>query len=104
MAEIVFDLPRGERQYVSAAHGRSLMDAAVKAGIAGILAECGGACACATCHVQVDAEWFGKLPEPTALEISMMEFLDEATETSRLACQINITEDLEGLVVKVPKI
>lgn len=100
--EVFFDLPGGERQVVSASLGRSLMDVAVKAGVPGILAECGGACACATCHVQVEAQWYEKLDAASPLEVSMMEFLDEVTPTSRLACQITLTEDLAGLVVFVP--
>lgn len=102
MAEVFFVTSDGERRTVSATVGRSLMDAAVKAGVSGILAECGGACACATCHVQLTDEWFGRLAEAAPLEVSMMEFLDEVTPTSRLSCQITVTEDMDGMVVTVP--
>lgn len=103
MSEVYFDLPNGERRTVSATVGRSLMDAAVKAGIPGILAECGGACACATCHVQVSEEWFARLEEASALEVSMMEFLEEVSPTSRLSCQITFTDEMDGMVVSVPE-
>lgn len=102
MPQITFILADGERRVVDAALGRSLMDAAVRSGVSGVLAECGGACACATCHVHVDPEWSARLMPPSALELSMLEFVEGQDETSRLSCQIKAADDLDGLVLRVP--
>ena len=79
------------------------MEAAVKNSVPGIDADCGGACACATCHVYVDAAWTDKVGERGNLEESMLGFADTAEPTSRLACQIKLTDQLDGLVVRLPK-
>ncbi len=68
----------------------------------GIEAECGGACSCGTCHVYVDPEWLAAVGPPGELEAGMLECLDKVTEASRLSCQIQISERLDGLVVRVP--
>lgn len=79
------------------------MRAAVRSGIAGIAAECGGACSCGTCHVHVSATWRARLPEPDDEEQSMLDFVEAPrTEDSRLSCQLFVTEALDGLVLTVP--
>jgi 2Fe-2S ferredoxin len=79
------------------------MEAATRNGIPGILAECGGACACATCHVHVEEAWLGKLGTPAELESAMLEFADDVRPNSRLGCQIRITEEMDGLRVSTLK-
>ena len=81
--------------------GDVVMELARAESIDGIDAECGGGCACATCHVHVHPDWMAKVGEPSVLERDMLEFDGEVTDTSRLACQIELTEDLDGLSVKV---
>ena len=79
------------------------MLAAVNNNVPGIVAECGGACSCATCHVHVDPDWYDRLPPPQDMEKDMLEFAIDPDETSRLSCQISITEELDGLVVRTPE-
>lgn len=81
----------------------NLMQAAVSNGVPGIDAECGGALSCATCHVHFEREWYNKLPEATAMEKDMLEFVIEPRDTSRLCCQIKVTEQLDGIVVYTPE-
>jgi ferredoxin, 2Fe-2S len=102
MAKIIFVQPDGTQQPVTAAAGMTVMEAAKKNLIAGVEAECGGACACATCHVYVDAAWREKAGKPTEMEEDMLDFAFDVREESRLACQIKITEGLDGLIVKIP--
>lgn len=79
------------------------MEGARNAGIAGIVAECGGGCSCSTCHVYVHPDWFGRLPPKEGLEEDMLDFAPGMDpERSRLSCQIKITAELDGLVVFVP--
>jgi 2Fe-2S ferredoxin len=83
--------------------GQSLMDAASDAGIDGIAADCGGLLTCATCHVMVCAPWFGQLPPVSSDEQAMLDFTAiQQTESSRLSCQIQLTEELDGMTVKLP--
>jgi 2Fe-2S ferredoxin len=82
--------------------GTSLMQLATSHGIPGIIGECGGVTSCATCHVYVDPDWFGRLRAPKPDEIAMLEFADEPRETSRLGCQIRVTPELDGIIVRVP--
>ena len=79
------------------------MEAAKLSLVPGIEAECGGACACATCHVYVDSEWVEKTGQPSAMEEDMLDFAFDVREDSRLSCQIKVSEDLDGLVVRVPE-
>ena len=97
---IAFD---GAETPVDANEGLSVMQAAVNNGVVGIVAECGGACSCATCHVHVEQGWFDKLPEAQAMEKEMLDFVMSPQPTSRLSCQIKITADLDGLVVHTPE-
>jgi ferredoxin, 2Fe-2S len=85
--------------------GTSVMRGAVNNAVPGIDADCGGECACATCHVYVDPEWLGRtgLPQPDSMEASMLSFAAAAEKNSRLSCQITMTEALDGLVVRMPE-
>ena len=97
---IAFD---GTETTVEAKEGMSVMQTAVNNGVDGIVAECGGACSCATCHVYVDQEWFDKLPEAQSMEKEMLDFVMSPQPTSRLSCQIKVTAELDGLVVNTPE-
>ncbi|MBB5701887.1 2Fe-2S ferredoxin [Ochrobactrum daejeonense] len=104
MTKIVFVSADGAtRTEVEAANGSSVMEAAIRNGIPGIDAECGGACACATCHVYVDEEWAETVGGPDAMEEDMLDFAYEVRPTSRLSCQIPVTDEIDGLVVQVPE-
>ncbi len=102
MAKIIFVQPDGTQQVVQAEPGWTVMEAAKKEQIRGIEAECGGACACATCHVYVDDAWREKVGKPAEMEEDMLDFAFEVKESSRLSCQIKVTAELDGLVVRVP--
>jgi 2Fe-2S ferredoxin len=103
MVAITFIEPDGNRRTVEAAPGTSVMEAAVDNDVKGIVAECGGACSCATCHVYVDPAWADKLMPPDSQEDGMLDCVLDRTEESRLSCQIEIRADLDGLLVRVPK-
>ncbi|HMN36357.1 MAG TPA: 2Fe-2S iron-sulfur cluster-binding protein [Hyphomicrobium sp.] len=102
MVKITFIQPDGQAQTVEAEPGLTVMEAAKMNNIPGIEAECGGACACATCHVYVDENWRAKTGKPSDMEEDMLDFAFDVREESRLCCQIKITPDLDGLVVRVP--
>jgi 2Fe-2S ferredoxin len=103
MPKITFIESNGKAHVVEAPVGLSLMEAAVKNMVPGIDADCGGACACATCHVYVDEAWREKCGKPQAMEESMLDFAYEPKDNSRLSCQIKITEALDGLVLRLPE-
>jgi 2Fe-2S ferredoxin len=93
----------GAAHIVDVAEGKSVMEGAVNNNIPGIDADCGGACACATCHVYVANDWFEKTGGPSEIEASLLEFAAaEMQPTSRLSCQIKVSEQLDGLVVSMP--
>lgn len=102
MAKITFIQPDGTQQVVHAEVGLTVMECAKKADIVGIEAECGGACACATCHVYVDDAWRAKVGKPAEMEEDMLDFAFEVKESSRLSCQIKVTPELDGLILRVP--
>jgi 2Fe-2S ferredoxin len=102
MAKITFIQPDGAQDAVDAEDGMTVMEAAKQNDVAGIEAECGGSCACATCHVYVDAAWRDKVGSPQNMEEDMLDFAFDVREESRLACQIRITPELDGLIVRVP--
>lgn len=102
MAKITFIQPDGESRTVEAKSGMTAMEAAKLNDIPGIEAECGGACACATCHVYVDAAWREKTGKPAEMEEDMLDFAFDVREESRLACQIKVSDALDGLVLRVP--
>jgi 2Fe-2S ferredoxin len=88
---------------VDVANGLSLMEGAVKYTIPGLDGDCGGACACATCHVYIPPEWQDKCDTAEDLERDMLDFAFDVEESSRLSCQIKVSDALEGLVVRLPK-
>jgi 2Fe-2S ferredoxin len=102
MVQINFVDHTGTTRTVEAEEGSTLMEAAIRNAIPGIEAECGGACACATCHVYVDESWREKTGEPTPMEEDMLDFGFDVRPNSRLSCQIKLTADLNGLVVSTP--
>lgn len=103
MPDLTFHLADGGDFGFEAPEGVSLMAAATGAGVPGIVAECGGALRCATCHVIVDAEWVARLPPPSADELAMLELTAAEREPgSRLSCQLVLTPALQGLAVRVP--
>ena len=103
MAKIKFIAFDGAETEIEAENGISVMQAAVNNGVAAIVAECGGACSCATCHVHVEKEWFDKIPAAEDMEKEMLDFVMNPQETSRLSCQIKISDELDGLVVHTPE-
>ncbi len=92
----------GVEQEVHVASGTSVMHAAVDNGVPGILADCGGACSCATCHCYVDEAWVGKVSEADDVETQMLDFVMEVQPNSRLSCQIIVDDELDGLVIRLP--
>jgi 2Fe-2S ferredoxin len=102
VTKIIFQNADGSQFEVEAAEGTSIMQAAVDNGIDGILAECGGACSCATCHCYIDENYLDKIPAAGDVEQSMIEFAMDPQDNSRLSCQVQITADLDGMVVKLP--
>lgn len=103
MPKITYIEHSGKEHVVEAPVGQTVMEAAVKHAVPGIDADCGGACACATCHVYVDPAWTTKTGEPSSMEQSMLDFANDVETNSRLSCQIKISEALDGLVVRLPK-
>lgn len=103
MPKITYIQHTGATHVIEAAIGTTVMEGATKNNVPGIDADCGGACACATCHVHVDAAWADKVGKPGSMEESMLDFAEGVTETSRLSCQIQITAELDGLVVHLPE-
>jgi 2Fe-2S ferredoxin len=103
MAKITFIAHDGAEHVVEAEPGLTVMEAAIRNMVPGIDADCGGACACATCHVYVDEAWADKTGERSSMEESMLDFASDVKATSRLSCQIRVTEALDGLVVRTPE-
>jgi 2Fe-2S ferredoxin len=103
MPKITFIEPGGGRRELDVALGLTLMEAARQHGVQGVVAQCGGACACATCHVYVDPAWLARLGPREEMEEGMLESAWEPRENSRLSCQVHITADMDGLQVTVPQ-
>ncbi|HEX3859312.1 MAG TPA: 2Fe-2S iron-sulfur cluster-binding protein [Pseudolabrys sp.] len=103
MPKITYTDSSGASRTVEADAGMTVMEAAIRNNIPGIEAECGGACACATCHVYVDEAWRAKVGEPSPMEEDMLDFGYDIRPNSRLSCQIKITVELDGLVVTTPE-
>jgi 2Fe-2S ferredoxin len=99
----VFVEASGTRREVTARVDQTLMEVARDHDVKGILAECGGACACATCHVKVEEPWLAVTGAPLEAEAAMLEFTQNPGPTSRLSCQIIVTAEMDGLVVHVPE-
>ena len=102
MPKITYIEHNGKSHEVEVANGLSVMEGAVQNNIPGIDADCGGSCACATCHVYVDEKWFIKLPKKDSAEEDMLDMAYEPKKFSRLSCQLTVTNELDGLVVKMP--
>ena len=103
MTKITYIAFDGTSFEVNAENGSTVMENAIRNSVPGIEAECGGACACATCHVYVDEAWTASVGEPEAMEEDMLDFAYDVQPTSRLSCQIKVRTELDGLVVKVPE-
>ena len=104
MPKVIFVDHEGNKREIEAKPGTTIMEAAVQNLVPGIDADCGGACACATCHVYVDEAWFEKLKERDDMEDSMLDFAEDVRPTSRLSCQIQMTDELDGITVTTPEI
>jgi len=102
MAKITYIEHGGAEHQVEAPNGLSVMDGAKRFTIPGIDGDCGGACACGTCHVYVENGWFDRLPPMEELERDMLDFAFDVQPNSRLSCQIRVDESLDGLVVRAP--
>ncbi len=103
MPRVVYIEHSGARHEVDVPIGLSVMEGAVNNLIPGVEGDCGGACACATCHVYVETEWIEKLAPPSELESDMLDFAHAPNAQSRLSCQIKMTPELEGLTVRMPE-
>ena len=103
MPKITYVEHDGTRRDVQATVGETVMEAAIRNQIPGIEADCGGACACATCHVYVDEAWRGTTGTASEMEEDMLDFGFDVRENSRLSCQIRVTEEFDGLVVQTPE-
>ena len=103
MPKITFIDFQGNETTVDGKVGDSVMEAAVDNDVPGIDADCGGACACATCHVYVANDWLDIVGKPEDLEAEMLDVAEEVKDNSRLACQINVTDEMHGLVITTPE-
>ena len=102
MPKITYIDNEGTSRTIEAEIGATVMETALNNDVPGILATCGGSCSCATCHVYVDDDWFAKLPPPALEESDMLDTAHDLKETSRLSCQLVVSEDLDGLIVTTP--
>ena len=103
MTKITFIEFDKTKHSVDAENDTTLMEAAIQNSVPGIDADCGGACACATCHVYIDSAWVDKTGKAEQMEQDMLDFAFDVTEESRLSCQIKISDELEGLLVNLPE-
>jgi len=101
MPKINYITTNGDNHQVDVELGYTVMEGAVNNDIDGLPAECGGACACATCHAYIDPEWMAKLIAPDDMEDSMLDAAFERRDNSRLTCQIEVTQELDGLIVRI---
>jgi 2Fe-2S ferredoxin len=103
MVQVVYVHASGEREVVDVAEGETVMRGAVENGVSGIEAMCGGACSCATCHVYIDGAWIERLDPPHEPETDMLELVEDPRPASRLCCQIQVSSELDGLIVHIPE-
>ena len=103
MPQVIYISHDGTSQEIEVQAGTSVMQGAVDNLIDGIVGECGGSCSCATCHCYVDEAWINKLPPPDGMEKDMLECVLEPQANSRLSCQIVVTEELDGLTIRMPE-
>lgn len=102
MPKITYVVPDGSSHTVDVPSGQSVMDGSVRNNLPGIVAECGGGCSCATCHVHLPVEFRELFEEPIEEERDLLEFADDATAESRLSCQLIVTDACDGVRVTVP--
>ena len=102
MPKITYIEHNGKKHEIDVPKDLTVMEGAIQNNISGIDADCGGACACATCHVYVDEKWLNKLPKKENAEQDMLDVAFEPKKNSRLSCQIVVSDKLDGLVVKMP--
>ena len=103
MAKVTYNTQDNQTHTIDIQNGLTVMEGAVQNDIPGIDADCGGGMACATCHVYVNEEWFDKIPVKEDGEEDMLDMAYEPNKFSRLSCQIIVSDELDGLVVKVPE-
>lgn len=103
MPKIKFIDYDGDERIIDANIGDSVMQVATQNDVPGIDADCGGACSCATCHVYVNEEWMAHVGNPEEVEAEMLDVVDEKQDNSRLACQITVSDELDGLIVTTPE-
>lgn len=103
MPKIIYVDHEGTERPIEAKNGETVMETAIKNSVPGIDADCGGACACATCHVYVDEAFMEKVGQPEDMEQSMLDFAENVQSNSRLSCQITVSDDLDGLKVTTPE-
>jgi 2Fe-2S ferredoxin len=103
MSKITYIDNQGNSKTIDVEKGLSVMEGAIQNDIPGIDADCGGSMACATCHVYVEEKWFDKLPNAEEAEVDMIDMAFEPKKNSRLSCQIIVTDELDGLIVKTPE-
>ncbi len=103
MPRVIYIDHQGGEFEAEVAEGQNLMEGAVDHMIDGILGECGGVMSCATCHCYVDPAWNDKIPKPSEMEEDMLEMVIDLQDNSRLSCQIEMTPELDGIVVHLPK-
>jgi 2Fe-2S ferredoxin len=104
MPKVTFIDHEGTSREIEAKSGTTIMEAAVQNMVPGIDADCGGACACATCHVYVAEEWMSKLKARDDMEESMLDFAEDVKDNSRLSCQIQLSDALDGITVTTPEV
>lgn len=103
MAQVNYITSKGETITIDVQNGHSIMEGAVSNGLEGIIGECGGVCSCATCHAYVDEKWLDIVGEAEDDEADMLDFLESRRRESRLACQIIMSEELDGITVTIPE-
>ena len=103
MAKITYVDQQGNSKTIEVENGLSVMEGAIQNEVPGIDADCGGSMACATCHVYVEEKWLDKLPKAEEGEIDMIDMAFEPKKNSRLSCQIEVSYDLDGLIVNLPE-
>lgn len=103
MTQITFIDCGGTARTVEGENGSTVMETAIRNGVPGIEAECGGACACSTCHVYIDEAWQEKVGQPSPMEEDMLDFAYEVKPNSRLSCQMKVSDELNGLIVRTPE-
>ena len=103
MPKITYIEHSGAEHTVDVPVGLTVMEGAVNNNVPGIDADCGGACACSTCHAYVNPDWVAKLPAREDMEVDMLDFAYEPNERSRLTCQVKVTPEMDGLVLQLPE-